>query len=182
MILRHWVTGDALPPHLAVETQLLEMALNVWRYDRGGSIRSYVWAVTLIQQILMLLHEPGHVSQATTQDPHAGTVEHDPADLEEILADGNVTVVRTHKVVTGCQMLASLLDEDGFDQLRQEAWAYRERHPHEATSEPLPSPRATGQRLAAGSPTAGRSLAGGRQQRRQVMDTLPAGPLASSRC
>lgn len=36
---------------------------------------------------------------------------------------GNATVVRTHDVVTGCQVLASLLGDGGFDRLEQEAWA-----------------------------------------------------------
>lgn len=86
VILRHWVTGDALPPRLATEAKVLEMALDVWRHDRGRFICSYVWAVTLIQQILMLLHELGHVSRAA-EDPQAGMIEHDTDDLEEVLAD-----------------------------------------------------------------------------------------------
>lgn len=86
-ILRHWVTGRPLPTHLAVEAQVLEMALDVWRNDRGRRIRSYVWAVTVIQQILMLLHEFGHVSRAAARGTHEASVEHDLGDLEEVLAD-----------------------------------------------------------------------------------------------
>ncbi|MFB6720803.1 hypothetical protein ACFCV3_11615 [Kribbella sp. NPDC056345] len=85
---RHWTTGAELSAPLSEEVGILELALKVWRRSSNRPVGSYVWAVTVVQQILMLLHELGHVAQAAAPGaPIAGTVEHGAADLEEVLAD-----------------------------------------------------------------------------------------------